>query len=155
MNQVPFIRLHHPPASSAREMAHLRGTPLEIGGKSMLFRCGTRASSDFRLFVLSSARRVSARKIRHALGIARMRLATPAELLQLTTLTPGCIPPFGAPIFELPLYVDASITQNDEIAFSPGQHTCSLRMKTQDYLQVAAPQDVLCFSLKDDQTPGD
>lgn len=75
-----------------------------------------------------------------------MRFATAEELLALTGLTPGCVPPFGHPIFDIPLYVDRSIVDNDEIAFSAGLHTASIRMRTADYLRAAQPAATFSFS---------
>jgi len=98
------------------------------------------------MFVVSAARRTDAKAIRAFLGARRLRFATPDELLNVTGLTPGCVPPFGRPIFDVPLYVDESIVQNRQIAFSAGDHEVSIIMDTRDYLTVAKPDAVFRFS---------
>lgn len=138
----PFELLEHPYAAGALEVAAARCTPLEMGGKSLVFKLQT----GFAMFVLSGGRRTDNRLLRRHLGIQRLRFAHPEELLALTGLVPGCVPPFGRPIFELPLYVDASTAASEEIAFSLASHTQSVRMKTVDWLAIAQPTDVYDFT---------
>ena len=150
-HSLPFSAIDHRHAQTSEQVAAARGTPLHIGGKSLILRVGGQTPPDFRLFVVSGARRTRSRDIRRFLGIKRMRFATAEELLALTGLTPGCVPPFGRPIFDIPLYVDQSIADNDEIAFSAGQHTRSIQMKTVDYLRAAQPAAIFSFSLPPDR----
>jgi Ala-tRNA(Pro) deacylase len=138
---VPHQRLDHPPIATAQDAVRLRGTPLSIGGKSLVMKVDGR----FAVFVISAARRSQGRLIRQHFKASRLRFATPSELLTLTGLTPGCIPPFGHPVLDLPLYVDQSIVDNAQIAFSAGRHTISIVMATADYLAVARPEAVLAF----------
>ncbi len=139
---VPFEILTHPPAGSAEEAAAARGTPLAIGGKSIVMKLGT----SFAVLVLGGDRAVDNRGLRRHLRIRRYRFATRAELLALTGLPPGCVPPFGRPVFDLPLYVDAARAAEPELAFSLASPTASVRMKTADWLSVAAPADVFPFA---------
>ena len=54
-------------------------------------------------------------------------------------LPPGAVPPFGKPIFELGLYVDKSVLENEYIAFNAGSLTKSIKLRVADYLKVAHP----------------
>lgn len=117
-----------------------------MGGKSLVFKLQT----GFALFVLSGARRTDNRLLRKHLGIQRLRFARLEELTALTSLTPGCVPPFGRPIFDLPLYVDAATVAQDEIAFSLASHTSSVRMRTADWLAIADPTDIYTFAVDRD-----
>jgi Ala-tRNA(Pro) deacylase len=143
LDGVPHERLVHPPTRSATEAAEVRGTPLAIGGKSLLFKLGKR---DFAMLVVSGAKRTSNRAIRHALGIQRLRFARPEELLARTGLTPGCVPPFGRPVFDVPLYVDAGTAAQARIAFSLASHEESVVMRTEDWLRIARPERIFPFS---------
>ena len=67
------------------------------------------------------------------------RFANVDELLALTGLVPGAVPPFGEPIFKLPLFVDPSLLENEKISFNAGSLTNSITMKLEDYLKVANP----------------
>lgn len=145
LGDVEHAVLDHPAAFSAEEAAAARGTPLEIGGKSLVLKIG---KSGFAMFVVSGARRTSNKHIRHGLGIQRLRFARREELASLTGLSPGCIPPFGRPVFELPLYVDAHTLELPRIAFSLGSHERSVVMKTADWARVARPDRVFDFSVE-------
>lgn len=133
---VPFHELHHEPTRTSQDSARVRGESIEIGGKALLLKL----DDDFRLFVLSAALRVDSQAIRERLRARRSRFATPEELLAMTGLVPGSVPPFGRPILPFDLYVDRSIARNDRIAFNAGSLTDSIILSTADYLRVAAPQ---------------
>ena len=137
----PVRWLEHAYADTAESVAEARGTPLAIGGKSLVFKL----PDGFALFVLSGARRVDSKAIRRRFG-GKLRFATREELHALTGLVPGCVPPFGRPLFEVELYVDAHTAEQPEIAFSAAEHTRSARMATADYLAVAQPADIFRFS---------
>ena len=142
LDGVPHQRIDHGPIATSEDAARLRGTPLAIGGKSLVMKVG----GKFGVFVISAARKIQGRLVGRHLGSSRLRFATREELLAMTGLTPGCVPPFGRPIFELPLFVDRSIANNDRIAFSAGLHTASIVMTVADYLAVARPEAVFSFA---------
>ncbi|MEZ4318931.1 MAG: YbaK/EbsC family protein [Myxococcota bacterium] len=143
---VEHTRLEHAPAFTADEAAAARGTPLSIGGKSLVLKIGPGEQGRFAVFVVSGARRTSNKAIRNALGIQRLRFATREELLALTGLEPGCVPPFGRPVFDLPLYVDTLTLEQPQIAFSLGSHALSAVLRTEDYARIAHPDRVFRFS---------
>jgi len=138
---IVFREVHHQPTYTSEQSAAARGEDIAIGGKAMVIKL----DDVFRLFVLSAARSVDSGAIRRHLGARRSRFATPEELLQLTGLVPGSVPPFGRPILELDLYADEAMLQNDRIAFNAGSLTDSIIMSMRDYLALAQPT-VLEFS---------
>lgn len=139
---VPHAVLEHPPITGAEDAALLRGTPLEIGGKSLLLR----AADRYVMLVISGSRRTDNPSLRRALGVQRYRFATAAELLALTGLTPGCVPPFGRPIFDLDLLVDTRTAESERIAFSLADPRRSVLMATADWLAVARPTSIAPLS---------
>lgn len=84
-----------------------------------------------------SGKRIDSQKIKTHFNAKKLRFASADELLQLTGLVPGSVPPFGKPILPFDLYVDTSIVHNTKIAFNAGSLTDSIIMATRDYLQVA------------------
>lgn len=133
---VPFRELHHEPTRTSEDSARVRGEPIEIGGKALLIK----VDAEFRLFVLSAALRVDSQAIREHLGARRSRFATADELLEMTGLVPGSVPPFGRPILPFDLSVDGSIARNERIAFNAGSLTDSIFLATEDYLRVVKPE---------------
>ncbi|MEM7245559.1 MAG: YbaK/EbsC family protein [Acidobacteriota bacterium] len=134
-HDVPFRELVHEPTFTCEESAAARGEPIDIGGKCLLMKVG----DSFGLYVMSAALQLKSRKLRHAKGERRMRFASREELLEMTGLVPGSVPPFGEPILPFPLHADESITRNDRIAFNAGSLRHSLILSTEDYLRVASP----------------
>ncbi|MFK7817234.1 MAG: YbaK/EbsC family protein [Planctomycetaceae bacterium] len=138
---VPFREVHHEPTSTSEESAAARGEELSTGGKALLMK----AADEFRLFVLPADLRADSGSIRKRLGTKKMRFATREELLELTGLVPGSVPPFGKPILPFGLYVDSRIRDNERIAFNAGSLTDSIIMSAADYLRLAQPVDVFEF----------
>lgn len=135
---VPYEELTHDPVSSAEEAAAVRGTPLSMGAKSIVFK----ADDRFLLLAFSAARELSAKGLRRSLGVRRTRFARREELAELTGLAPGAVPPFGEPVFELPLYADPSLLAEERIVFTPGVRDRSILLASADWRAVARPEVV-------------
>jgi prolyl-tRNA editing enzyme YbaK/EbsC (Cys-tRNA(Pro) deacylase) len=138
---VEFRELHHEPTYTSEESARVRGEDVRIGGKALLVKTG----EEFRLLVLSAARRLDSEAVKRRFGVKRIRFATADELAALTGLAPGSVPPFGRPILPFELFVDESILANERIAFNAGSLTDSIILSVSDYLRVANAT-VLAFS---------
>jgi Ala-tRNA(Pro) deacylase len=94
----------------------------------------------FRLFVLPADRQLNTKRIKQELKVKSTRFATSEELLNLTGLVPGSVPPFGTPILPFELYGDTAIgTVEDKVAFNAGSLTLSIVMKATDWQTVAKP----------------
>jgi prolyl-tRNA editing enzyme YbaK/EbsC (Cys-tRNA(Pro) deacylase) len=130
---VVFSEIHHEPTYTSEASAAARGEELRTGGKAILMKL----EEKFKLFVIAADGKIDSRKIKDHFKIRKLRFASASELLQLTGLVPGSVPPFGNPILDLELYVDRSITENEKIAFNAGSLTDSILMKTKDYLRVS------------------
>jgi Ala-tRNA(Pro) deacylase len=133
---VQYTEVHHEPTRTSADSAKARGEDLAIGGKAILMKVG----EEFKLFVLSAAKKVDSQKIKEHFGEKKLRFATPEELKDLTGLVPGAVPPFGKPITPFELHVDVSVTANEKIAFNAGSLTDSIIMSCKDYLRVASPE---------------
>lgn len=139
---IEYREVHHQPTHTSEESARARGEEIAIGGKAILLKVG----EEYKLFVLSAARKIDSQKIKAHFGTRRLRFATPEELLELTGLVPGSVPPFGRPILPFDLYLDSSIPANEKIAFNAGSLTISIIMNCRDYLDLVQ-SEVFDFSL--------
>lgn len=133
---VSFREVHHAPTRTSEESAEARGEELRVGGKALVLK----VDDDFRLFVLSAGRKLDSAAIRQHFGARKTRFATPEELMRLTGLAPGSVPPFGQPIVALPLFADPSVFENERIAFNAGSLTDSIVMPIEDYRRLAGPE---------------
>jgi Ala-tRNA(Pro) deacylase len=139
---VSYRTVHHRETFTSEESAKARGEDIAIGGKAIVMKVDDR----FHMFVLSAARKLDSKKVKEYFGAKNLRFANKEELFALTGLVPGSVPPFGSPLFEIKLYVDTSVHENEKIAFNAGSLTDSVVMDTHDYISVASPT-IFSFSL--------
>jgi prolyl-tRNA editing enzyme YbaK/EbsC (Cys-tRNA(Pro) deacylase) len=133
---VAFKEISHVPTHTSEESARVRGESLAVGAKALLLKTDDR----FRLFVLPADRQLDTKRIKQELNIKSTRFATSEELLELTGLVPGSVPPFGEPILPFELYGDVAIgTVEDKVAFNAGSLSNSIVMKASDWKAVAHP----------------
>ena len=139
---VSFKELHHRATRTSEESAQARGEELKNGGKAILMK----VDHGFMLFVLSAVRKLDSSRVKAHFKVKRLRFATKEELMDITGLGPGSVPPFGRPIFDIELFVDNSIMENERIAFNAGSLNDSIVMGVEDYVRVARPR-IFDFSL--------
>ena len=136
---LEYRELEHEPTPTSEDSARARGEPLWTGAKAIVLKAGDR----FALCVFRATRRLDSGALKRALGSKRVRFATAAELLELTGLVPGSVPPFGEPVLPLPLYLDASVADGERVAFNAGALTRSIVMPTEAYLRAVEPAGTL------------
>ena len=133
---VCFRQLHHEPTPTSADAARVRGEPIGSGAKALLLK----ADDQFRLFVLPGDRRLDSASVKKQLGVGRLRFASREELLVLTGLVPGSVPPFGKPVLPYEMVADVSIGQvYPTVAFNAGSLTDSIIMSAADWERVAKP----------------
>jgi Ala-tRNA(Pro) deacylase len=131
---VPFEVLRHAPVYTSEEAARVRGTPLASGAKALVCK----GDDAVVMFVLPADRKLDSKAARQSQGWRKLRFASRDEVLQITGLEPGSIPPFGS-LFGLPTLCDARLGKNDKINFNAGDHSISVSMSYADYLRVESP----------------
>jgi len=133
---VAFRQLRHEPTPTSADAARARGEPIGCGAKALLLK----TDEQFRLFVLPADRRLDSARVKQALGLARLRFASKEELLALTGLVPGAVPPFGRPILPFELLADPGVGATyPHVAFNAGSLTDSVIMAAADWERVARP----------------
>ena len=133
---VSFRQVHHEPTPTSADAARARGEPIGCGAKALLLKTG----EQFRLFVLPADRKLDSALVKKQLGVTRLRFASPEELLALTGLVPGSVPPFGEPILPFELIADVAIgARYPHVAFNAGSLTDSIIMSAADWDHVAQP----------------
>ena len=130
---VAYREAHHEPTRTSEESARARGEEMRVGGKALLIK----VDDTFRLFILSADRKLDSAAVKKQFQAKKTRFATPDELMQMTGLVPGSVPPFGEPILPFPLYVDPGVFDNDRVAFNAGSRTDSIVMPIEDYRRLA------------------
>jgi Ala-tRNA(Pro) deacylase len=132
---IAFRVLRHEPVYSSEEAARIRGTPLASGAKALICK----GEDRFVMFVVPADRKLDSHAVRRAKGWRKLRFATREEVLELTGLAPGSIPPFGS-LFGLPTLCDERLGDNEVINFNAGDHSISVSMRYSDYVLAEKPE---------------
>ncbi len=135
-NHVHYELLSHPVTFTSQELAaveHVRGREL---AKVVVLRC----SSGFMMAVLPAPYHVDLQRARTTTGEQDLRLASEQEFVSLfPNCEPGAMPPFGN-LYNLPVWVDESLTRDEDIVFNAGTHSQAIRMKYSDFARLAQPK---------------
>ncbi len=134
-NNVAYEVLRHEPVYTSEEAAAVRGTPLASGAKALICK----GDDQIVMFILPADRRLASREIRRSRKWRKLRFLSRDEVLELTGLQPGSIPPFGH-LFDLPTLCDDRLAENERINFNAGDHSISVSMRYEDYLRVENPE---------------
>ena len=132
---VAFDVLRHAPVFTSEEAAKVRGTPLASGAKALVCK----ADEQFVLLVLPADRRLASKFVRKSAGVKSLRFATKEEVLELTGLAPGSIPPFGS-LFKLPTWCDERLAEQTPINFNAGDHAISISLAYTDFVHIEQPR---------------
>jgi Ala-tRNA(Pro) deacylase len=129
----------HKRVFTSAEAAAARGTTLSSGAKALVCKL----DGDFVMYVLPADRKLSSRQARRDAGARRLRFATKEEVLEITGLTPGSIPPFGS-LFDLPTLCDEALGKGamgdeESINFNAGDHAISICIAFAEYSRVEQP----------------
>ena len=134
---TPFTTTHHEPVYTSQEAAEARGTSLHSGAKALIVK----GRDEMVMVVLPADMALDNKALRKHLGCKGIRFATKEELLELTGLTPGSIPPFGS-LFDLRTICDERMAENETINFNAGSHADSVYMTYEAYLAFESPEVV-------------
>ena len=133
--RVHYDVLPHPEAFRALTVAQMLHTPEKEMAKVVIMKVDKR----FVMTVLPASWKVDLYRLRAVFDTHQVRLATEDEI---TGLFPDCelgaMPPFGN-LYKLPVYVDQSLTEDEEIVFQAGTHSDAIRMRYWDFAALVFP----------------
>ncbi len=129
--------------TSSEEAAEVRGVSLDTGAKAMLLKdTGKKLALEgvpFYLAVLSASKRFSSKQFKKLISCKSVRFATPEEVYSVTGCLTGAVPPFGK-VFNIPVWVDRSLSKQASINFNCGLRTKSISMSYDDYFKIEQPK---------------
>lgn len=135
---VQYEVMSHRQAFTAQEVAQAEHIPGKELAKVVMLRSG----KNFCMVTLPAPYRVDLDKAKTALGAADLVLATEEEFAGLfPQCEAGAMPPFGN-LYNVPVYVDESLTRDDMIVFNAGNHTQTVKMRYADFARVVQPKVV-------------
>ena len=132
---VHYDILPHLQTFRARAVAHTLQLPEQEMAKVVVVKVKER----FITTVLPASWMVDLHRLRTIFSTHRVRLATEEELARLfPDCELGAMPPLGT-LYGLPVYVDRSLTTDEEIVFEGGTHSEAIRMRYWDFAALVFP----------------
>jgi Cys-tRNA(Pro)/Cys-tRNA(Cys) deacylase len=127
--RIPFEVVHYEHLEKGAEFAaRATGFALERTVKTLVVGIGAHRHA---LVLLSGERQLDMRKLAQALSVKRAEMADAATAERLTGYHVGGISPFGTRQL-LPVVMDASIMNTEEVLINAGQRGVMLKMKPID-----------------------
>jgi Ala-tRNA(Pro) deacylase len=134
---VEFKYFFHKPVKTSEEAAAIRPDfSLQQGAKAMIIKTG----GNFIMCILPGNTRLENKSVRQSLGIKEFRFATPQELSEITGgVQIGGVPPFGN-LFNIPIFADPAILENETIIFNAGDRRVSVYLKSKEWQAAVEPK---------------
>lgn len=134
-NGVPFEVQHHPKAITAQEVAAAEHVPGKMLAKVVMIL----ADGEMVMLTLPAPDQVDLEKVGKVLGAEQARLAEEEEFEgAFPDCEVGAMPPFGN-LYELPVYVEEALAEDETIFFRAGTHTDTMSVSYADFEQLVEP----------------
>lgn len=135
-NRVRYDTIYHTLTYTAQTTAEVTHIPGHELAKTVIVNVEGKPA----MAVLPASRHVSLADLRRVVGCDDVCLAEEKELRELF---PGCelgaMPPLGN-LYGIDVYVDASLAEDDTIAFNAGSHTELVRIAFADFERLVEPR---------------
>lgn len=134
-NGIAFETIQHRLAYTAHDIAAQEKVSDQVIAKVVMVL----ADGKLAMLVLPANLQVDFDRLRELLHAQNVHLA---QEQQFSHLFPDCavgaMPPFGN-LYDVPVYVDASLREDEQIIFNAGTHTETIRMNYADYVRLVKP----------------
>jgi Ala-tRNA(Pro) deacylase len=137
-NRVPYTHCTHRLAYTAQEVAAAQHVP----GREMAKTIVVKADDRFVLVILPAVLKIDMKALREELPFKHVDLASEKEFAALFPDSEiGAMVPFGN-LYQLSVYVDPSLSADEEIVFNAGTHVDTIKMKYQDFERLVQPKKI-------------
>lgn len=137
-NKIQYVTLTHSPAYTAQKVA----ASAHIPGKEMVKTVMVKLDGKMAMAVLPASETVSFSKLKKAAHAHDADLATESEFQDLfPNCDVGTMPPFGK-LYDIPVYSDIRLAEDEDIAFCAGSHSEVVRMRYVDFERLSTPEIV-------------
>jgi Ala-tRNA(Pro) deacylase len=141
-HQVKYVVVSHSRAFTTQEIAAATHIPGKELAKSVIVEIDGRMA----MAVVPGSQKVDLDLFRDVVGAQRVMLARESAFKdRFPECDLGAMPPFGN-LYEMPVYVADSLTEDEEIAFNAGSHTQLVKMSYRDFERLVQPR-ILHFAV--------
>ena len=132
-NQIEFEETEHQAVYTSHKAAQVIGLEAEEAGvKSLILKTKEGA---FILVLNPGNKKVDTKKISELEGTKSVYFASPEEVIKVTGIPIGSIPPFGHKT-KLKTYLNEELLDCEYLYFNPGSHTKTIKMPSKDLARV-------------------
>jgi Ala-tRNA(Pro) deacylase len=132
---VKYVSIQHSPAYTAPEVA----ASARIAGGDFAKTVIVRIDGQMAMVVVPAHRKIVLSDLRDLLLSDKVELAAEDEFEdRFPDCEVGAMPPFGN-LYDLPVYIDTSLTGHPEIAFNAGSHREVIKMAWDDFARLVHP----------------
>ena len=143
-HKIQYDLIEHAPVKTSEEAARIRVEPWKLPFETLLAMAAkalvVRSNGQFFLFVLPGTKKMNWKTVKFLLRNESASLATPEEVIKVSSVPIGSVPPFGN-LFNPPIqvYMERTLSPG-EICFNPGEFGKSIKMKREDYIKLVNPK---------------
>jgi Ala-tRNA(Pro) deacylase len=135
-NQVRYEVGVHERVYTSQEIA----AAMHVPGKELTKVIMVKADGKMVMLVLPASYRVETKKLKKVFQCKRLRIAKEKDFEELfPDCEIGAMPPFGN-LYNLEVWVDQILTEDEFIVFQAGSHVETLKIKYNDYAQLVNPK---------------
>jgi Ala-tRNA(Pro) deacylase len=135
-NRIPCELGYHTMVYTAQEVAAAQHVP----GKEMAKVVMVKADGKMVMLVLPASYQVDKKKLKAALQCKKVGMAKEKDFEELfLDCEIGAMPPFGN-LYNLEVWVDQALAEDEYIVFQAGSHVETLKMKYSDYARLVNPK---------------
>jgi len=128
-HKIKYVTITHSLAYTAQEIA----ASAHIAGKELAKTVMVKSDGKMAMAVLPASYKVSFDLLKKAPGASKIKLADEQEFRDMfPELEVGAMPPFGN-LYGTEVFVDESLSQDEEIAFNSGSHTELITVAYRDF----------------------
>lgn len=134
-HNVKYLVISHSLAYTAQGVAALA----HVSGKKLAKTVIVKVDGILAMVVVPASEHVNLDRLRALTGAQTVEVATEREFQDaFPDCETGAMPPFGN-LYDMPVYADASLAENQEITFTAGTHRELVRMNWQDMVRLVNP----------------
>jgi Ala-tRNA(Pro) deacylase len=134
-NDIKYITINHSPAYTSREIASSTLVPRREFAKTVIVAL----DGELAMAVVPASRHVDLDALAALAGAKSVEIADEATFSQrFPDCAVGAMPPFGN-LYDMKVYADSIIRDDDDIVFNAGTHTQVVRIACDDYLSLVNP----------------
>ncbi len=133
---VRYETIHHAQAFTAQEVANAAHIPGKMLAKTVIVKLDDR----YAMAVLPASCKINLGRLKQASGAKYAQLATEEDFKGLfPECEIGAMPPFGN-LYDIDVYVEEELVEDEEIAFNAGTHTELIKLSYHDFENLVHPR---------------